>query len=444
VAAALVFLGLIVGLAPLVAAVPLWAASGMLAATALLAFDRETPAKLRAMLVGAVPYPRVVAGDVLITLTVMVTALAVDLIAAVGAGMALAALLFVLGMGRDPVRRVYSGVWVRSKVQRPQPHLDILQREGGRIVVMELQGALFFGACAAFARQIDAVLGNSVQHLILDCRHLSALDSTGASRLAELAERMRAGNGQLILSHVVPERRRPENRRLRAKRDAGPQAAQAAVGAARPEREWTPRWIWLRLQATGALARLGPDGLADDTDAALARCEEAVLRRFTPSVSGLSAILADSPVLSGLGPEPLGVLASLALRRRYRAGAIVFREGDKGDAAFFLARGRMDVLIDIPGSARRKRVSVLAAGSLFGELGLIDGRPRSATVRASEPSVCLVLPRSAVEYLERNRPDIILQLMRNVSVELAGRLRGANAMISELDARKNLSDFARI
>ncbi len=108
VAASVVFCLLLGLLAPVVATLPLWATSGMLAATAIQAIDKPTIGKLRGVITRSLPYPRVVIGDIMVTLAVVITAMALNLIAAVGVGIILAVILFVLGMGRDPVRRTYT------------------------------------------------------------------------------------------------------------------------------------------------------------------------------------------------------------------------------------------------------------------------------------------------------------------------------------------------
>ena len=416
---------MLAGLAPLVAALPLWATAGMLVATAVQAVDRPTVRKIWGLLSCRIAYPRVVAGDVAITLAVVVTALVFDLVAAVGAGVLLAAALFVLGMGRNPVRRVYRGSRVHSKIQRPAAQTQWLEKEGHRIAVMELQGALFFGSCARLQGDARALLDDGVEYLVLDCRHLSSIDSTGSAALRALHIMFAETGGRVFVSYVEPERRKnPTGWKANGKDDLL-RCRRIAVA---------PRWIWLNLEANGVVYALGRGRFFDDTDGALVACEERLLTRFghadTPESRG---VIASSALFSGLPREAILRLGRQVKRHRFRNGETVFRQGAEGDQAYFLVFGRMDVLIDIPGTARRKRVSALTEGTLFGEVGLIDRAPRSASVVATRDSTCFSIDADNFETLRAERPDLVAVLLLNLSRLFAARLRTANIMISELE-----------
>lgn len=412
-------------LAPVVAILPLWATAGMLVASAVQVIDKPTVGKVRDILSRALPYPRILAGDVLVTLAVVVVALASNLIAAVGAGVVLAALLFVLGMGRDPVRRTYFGAKVHSKVQRPAEQTRILDRDGVRIAVIEVQGALFFGACARLQAEARDLLSHDVTYLILDFRHLTSIDSTGSMLLRGLAGTCAEAGARLLLSCVEPERRvDPAGRREHAR--THPEVVAVDHGAL--------RWVWLNLQANGVVPAIGPDRIFDDTDAALAACEEDLLERLAGSGKhGTRGIIDGSAIFAGLTRGQILAIGRHAQRHHFHAGDTVFFQGSPGDRAFFLAAGRMDVLIDIPGSVRKRRVSSLAEGTLFAEMAMLDGGLRSATIRAVAPSVCYSIDREGFDRLQQELPDVALILMRNISRQFADRLRRANNIISELE-----------
>jgi SulP family sulfate permease len=203
----IVFLIMLVVLAPVVAALPLWATAGMLLATAVQAFDKGTLANIRRIIRREVPYPRILAGDLAVTFVVVVTALIFNLIAAVGVGIVLAVVLFVLGVGRNPVRRVLLGSRVRSKVQRRPEQIALLEQEGHRIAVIEVQGALFFGACAQLQSVAERQIALGAAYLILDFRHVTSIDSTGTALLRTLNIQCREQGGRLSLSYIQPERR---------------------------------------------------------------------------------------------------------------------------------------------------------------------------------------------------------------------------------------------
>jgi len=421
----IVFLIMLVVLAPVVAALPLWATAGMLLATAVQALDKGTLANIRRIVRREVPYPRILAGDLAVTFVVVVTALIFNLIAAVGVGIVLAVVLFVLGVGRNPVRRVLLGSRVRSKVQRRPEQISLLEQEGHRIAVIEVQGALFFGACAQLQSVAERQIALGAAYLILDFRHVTSIDSIGTALLRTLNIQCREQGGRLSLSYIQPERR------LKIVEQRRDENGSETEDLRRPT---ILRWLWLSLHANGVVDALGEDAIFDDTEKALGDAEERLLSRLGRS-SELSprGIIASSPILAGLTREQVRSLGRFARRQTFLKEEAVFSQGEVGDRAYLMVRGRMDVSIDIPGSNRKRRVSSLAEGTMFGEMGLLDGEKCSATVRATQASRCFSIGRDEFDALRREYPDIALLLMQNLGRQFAERLRLANNIISELE-----------
>jgi len=109
--------------------------------------------------------------------------------------------------------------------------------------------------------------------------------------------------------------------------------------------------------------------------------------------SAVVQALASSLLLRDLPEEALLRAAAAARRRTYRRGQVIFSQGDDGNTLFVLESGRVKVEVDAE-SGQRAVVAVLGPGDCFGELALIDGEPRSASVEALEPVETLVLARS--------------------------------------------------
>jgi len=122
--------------------------------------------------------------------------------------------------------------------------------------------------------------------------------------------------------------------------------------------------------------------------------------------------------LAGLGPEAADELRALGTRRTYPAGAALFLEGDAAHEAVVLLSGEVKLSV---GSLEGGEVilDVLKAGSLVGELSVIDGRPRSATVSAIRPVEVLAVPATDFnEFLEAHP-----RVMRGLLIEVIDRLR---------------------
>jgi len=127
--------------------------------------------------------------------------------------------------------------------------------------------------------------------------------------------------------------------------------------------------------------------------------------------------LVEIPLFAGLGRRHLNKVAALGRIRRFKEGATIVEAGEPGDALYVVLDGEVSV--------RRRRLPAITRGigSFFGELALLDGGPRSATVVARGSVVCLTISRSGFQKLLRKEPAMSAALLR----ELAIRLRAAEA-----------------
>jgi SulP family sulfate permease len=91
------------------------------------------------------------------------------------------------------------------------------------------------------------------------------------------------------------------------------------------------------------------------------------------------------------------------------------------------------VKVELPGQSRQRRLASFTAGTVFGEVALLDQQPRSASVTADEEVVCYVLSEDAFRALVRDHQAIAIKLLTNLGRELSRRLRRATAVISELE-----------
>jgi CRP-like cAMP-binding protein len=101
-----------------------------------------------------------------------------------------------------------------------------------------------------------------------------------------------------------------------------------------------------------------------------------------------------------LSAEELARFASKVTRRTYEAGALVLREGDAAEEFFVVVDGEVEVLHE-DGTSAAEHVARIGAGGYFGEIGLLYGVPRTATVRAGAagPATVLVISRAFFTYL---------------------------------------------
>ncbi len=147
-------------------------------------------------------------------------------------------------------------------------------------------------------------------------------------------------------------------------------------------------------------------------------------------------LLHSIPLFEGLGEDDLSALAQTLERRTFKAGSMIFAQGDNGSAMYIVDSG--DVNIHLPGEASR-RISLkdIARGEYFGELALFDEKPRSASALATTDAVLFELQRSTLaSYLER-RPAAAMAILRTMSE----RLRETNTMLSARAAKNVDEEF---
>ncbi len=122
-----------------------------------------------------------------------------------------------------------------------------------------------------------------------------------------------------------------------------------------------------------------------------------------------------------LDEAELGLLAAEARVERFGAEERVLRQGDPGDSLFVVREGRVRVVLQAGGTDRE--LAVLGAGDFFGEMSLMTGEPRRATVIAATDVVCYVIGHAAVERLLGAAPRLAEEISAILSLRL-GRLAG--------------------
>ena len=150
------------------------------------------------------------------------------------------------------------------------------------------------------------------------------------------------------------------------------------------------------------------------------------------------ALLASIPLFEGLAPDDLQALALNTVERHFNAGQVIFNQGDDSKAMYVIAEGHVNVYL--PGEAsRRLSLKDIARNEFFGELGLFDGKPRSASVLATTDVVLLELSRETLSgYIER-RPRTALHILKM----MAARLRETNTLLSERVAKNVFEELDR-
>jgi len=124
-------------------------------------------------------------------------------------------------------------------------------------------------------------------------------------------------------------------------------------------------------------------------------------------------LLGGCPLFKGIDADGLAKLAELAAPVDFPAGHVIGRQGEIGTGFFVVVDGAVRVVRD------GETIATLGPGDFFGELSVLDGKPRNASVVADGPTSCLALPTWDFEAVLREEPSVAIAILR----ELAGRLR---------------------
>jgi CRP/FNR family transcriptional regulator/CRP/FNR family cyclic AMP-dependent transcriptional regulator len=133
--------------------------------------------------------------------------------------------------------------------------------------------------------------------------------------------------------------------------------------------------------------------------------------------------LASAPLFSQFTRKDLTRLGRAAVERHYKKGETIVKEGEQAVAFFIVTKGKVEV--SRGAGAKKKKLNELGPGSVFGEMALLDGSPRVATVKAIDDASCLVLSRWDFVAELRTNPQMAVAMLPILSKrlrEVEGRL----------------------
>lgn len=370
--------------------IPIVVIAGILMAVGISMFDKWTINFIRKLKKPVkVKHQREVQINFLIILMVTAVTVGVNLNVAVGISMAAAFALFISKRGKPTTKRKYTGDQFHSKKMRSQEHIEILEQEGQNIVIFELQGPLFFESAENLAKEIEDSMENAA-YCILDMKRVNVIDSTGASIiLQQIGKSVKKEGKYLLISYLK------ENRALRE-----------------------------FLEITDVVRTLGKKLSFPDTDRALEWAEGHLLACSSQSEKICVEISPEEMnIVKGFTSQELSDFKQKLIRQTYKKGDPVFREGDPGEDLFLLTKGAVTVKIRLPESDRFKRLFTFTPGVIFGEVALLDGKPRSADVWAEEDAEVFRLSLDDFDVLRRQKPEIVIKLLMNIAKEFSRNLR---------------------
>jgi CRP/FNR family cyclic AMP-dependent transcriptional regulator len=144
------------------------------------------------------------------------------------------------------------------------------------------------------------------------------------------------------------------------------------------------------------------------------------------------------PIFRELEAGALAEIAQIARAKVYQPRVEVFQQGDLSDSVFIIQSGYLKVAVSSPGGSL-STLAVMGVGEIFGELSLLDGGPRSATVTAMSRTDLLVIDRESFLHLVEAQPRVGIAIMG----VLARRLRRVSERSDDLTGMRVSNRLAK-
>ncbi len=297
------------------------------------------------------------------------------------------------GQAASPIRRWTTATTARSVAPRSPEQQAVLDEHAHDLQLIELQGALHDLAVETLAHRLLEAFGDAPGRLVLDVRHVGSVHEQARHLLDELLATLTSSGTTVAVTDPRPHAR-----------------GERPIGTGVPE-----------------VAHYR------DREEALVAMEDSLLRQHG-LVGGMAdaALPADALELLGdLDASDREAVIALTSTRVVPAGSIVIDSGSPPDGLAWVTAGEVSVLVRSAVGGWH-RVSRMGAGSVLGEISMIDGLPRSARVVSETPALLVSLDAGNVAELRAEHPTSYAALVLALARLLSSRLRRANTVIQAL------------
>ena len=301
---------------------------------------------------------------------------------------------FALSAGRiSAIKFAFDGTEYRSSLDRGPRELALLGANGRELQGLCLQSYLFFGSANRLYEHVKRLLAEQpqCQFLLFDFKLVTGVNSSATHSFTQIKQAADALGARLVLVNLSPA-------------------------------------------LTNAFRNInfisGDILVIPELDRALEACENAIIAAHS-TADGETRSLRDWLAEALGNAEHAELLAMQCQRFEFGPGDIIAHQGAPADSMHFILEGRVGIIVNLEGD-RTVRVRSLGRHTTIGEMGLITGRPRSATVQAEIASVAYELRADAFERLKAERPSLAQALFTFVIGVMAERLSFASRVIGVL------------
>jgi SulP family sulfate permease len=340
--------------------------------------------------------------DFAVVVTVIAVALTVGLVAASAAGVAMSIVLFVREqVGGSVVRRKTFVNQRSSTCYRPEAEMRILEQNGDKAVIIELQGSLFFGT----TYELYSILEPEIRmrdYVILDMRRVQSVDITAAHMLNQVRDMLMERGFPLLLSNV--RERLPNGRNLRE-----------------------------FFEQTGLTRSTDSVKIFPIIESAIEWVEDRIVGgAIPPTDEQVPLTIQEMEMFKGRKDETLADLETRMEQRSYKAGEIIYSIGDPGNELYLIRRGEIKIMAPISGSRSLHHIATFGRGDFLGGLALLDGKPRGDNATAHIDVDLYVLSLEQFNKLAEEHKRLAFILIIAIARTLAQRLRHVDGELTLL------------
>ncbi len=335
--------------------------------------------------------------EYLILLVILGVIISLGLLQGVLVGVLATIVLFALNYSQiDIVRSSLSGANFQSNVQRDPHHQQYLRSVGDQVMILKLQGFIFFGTAHNLQRQVEQRARDKIllKFVVLDFRFVSGVDSSALNSFISMHYHAEAKGYKLVFADLSPS-------------------------------------IQRQLEKSSILEEESQVSLRfADIDYAVEWCENELLQTgdlTTVLIPSIRAQIAES------FPRKIKAESFMA----YLEEQIVEKDvqliimGDEPRGIFFIERGQVTVQITLD-DGEVVRLSTMGSGTVIGEIGAYLGNPASATVVTDMPCIVYYLSLDSLKEMEKNDPSIAAAFHKYMVENTSQRLVNMNTTLQAL------------
>ena len=317
---------------------------------------------------------------------------ATDFVTAIIVGLIVSGAIYVRAVNNGVIRSVLTGRAASSRHMYDATTVEYLETALGRAAVVQLEGQLFFGTAERVANALDR-LPAGIQYIVLDFQRVHGLDASSAIVLQRTQRRLKSLGKTLVFAQM---QKRDFDQKLRE----------------------------LAGSRGGESSRIFPDA-----DRAMEWVERQLIAEQHNDSQFSQRVDDDFSIFARMTPAEKAIVRNYLQELEAQSGDVLFEQDDAGRELYLLREGMVGIYQGSKNENGLRLVS-FAAGTMFGEMALLDRRPRAATGICDGPCSLYVLTRDSLDNIERDAPLAAAKIYEAIAHDVSQRLRATNILLT--------------